>query len=193
MVKPQNINSNISRLCVGTAAVIKGYGITNKVGPLNSNKIKRIFNICDINKIKFIDTAQAYGDAEKKIGKFTSDKFKIITKIQLQGNSSLMDIKNIESKFINSLNHLQKEKIYGLLIHNADHLYQKNGEKIYDELQNLKRQKLVSKIGISIYDPKSFKDLNKFYDFDIVQLPYNIFDNSYVSSGLNTQLQKKKD
>ena len=85
----------------------KNYGVINKAEHF-SRRSKKVFNLCDENSIKFIDTAQAYGNAERIIGKFDS-KFKIITKIWLNENPSPKEIENIESKFLKSLNSYRKK------------------------------------------------------------------------------------
>ena len=87
MSKYQNRTSDIEDY-VGTAAAIKNYGVINKAEHFNLEEAKKVFNLCDENSIKFIDTAQAYGNAERIIGKFTDSKFKIITKIWLNENPS---------------------------------------------------------------------------------------------------------
>ena len=51
-----------------------------------------------------------------------------------------------------------------------------NGDKIYNALRLIQNLKFVEKIGISTYDlTKSIKILKK-YNLDIIQFPYNIFD-----------------
>ena len=68
-------------LCLGTAQFGMDYGITNNIGEVNQNQINEIIRKSFLNDISFIDTAQDYGDAEKKLGASKyMDKFKIINK-----------------------------------------------------------------------------------------------------------------
>ena len=55
-------------ICLGTAQFGMDYGVTNTKGQTNINEVKRILQICEVNNIKFLDTAQAYGDSEEVIG-----------------------------------------------------------------------------------------------------------------------------
>ena len=70
-----------NQLCLGTAQFGLNYGITNKLGKVNSEEVKKIINLANKNKINFIDTAQNYGEAENVLGREVVLKnFKIITK-----------------------------------------------------------------------------------------------------------------
>ena len=53
-------------LCLGTAQFGMDYGITNHNGELAQNQINKILEIAYERDIKYIDTAQDYGDSEKK-------------------------------------------------------------------------------------------------------------------------------
>ena len=52
----------------------------------------------------------------------------------------------------------------------------KNGNKIYKFLIKLKRRGLISKIGVSAYSPNEIRKVISKYKIDVVQLPYNVFD-----------------
>ena len=53
-----------------------------------------------------------------------------------------------------------------------------------------KKKKLVKNIGISIYNPSELKKIWKFWKPDIVQAPFNIFDQRIVKSGWVNTLKK---
>ena len=75
MKKPQ--------LCIGSVQFGKNYGVTNNKGKINSLDVSKILRKMIENNIKYIDTAQSYGDAEKVLGSIilNKNKYKIITKI----------------------------------------------------------------------------------------------------------------
>ena len=69
----------------------------------------------------------------------------------------------------------------------------KKGKIILEELEKLKNKKLVSKVGISLYDPKTIYELNRIkYIPDIVQIPYSIIDRRFDKNNLLNKLKKKK-
>ena len=75
MKKPQ--------LCIGSVQFGKDYGVTNNKGKINSLDVSKILRKMIENNIKYIDTAQSYGDSEKVLGNIilNKNKYKIITKI----------------------------------------------------------------------------------------------------------------
>ena len=55
----------------------------------------------------------------------------------------------------------------------------KNNLEIYRYLLDLRKSGIISKIGISIYENDELKDIiNNFQNFDVIQLPFNLLDNS---------------
>ena len=60
---------NSTKLCLGTAQFGIPYGITNTKGRVSEREVKEILNIAAENGIQYLDTAQAYGDAESIIGR----------------------------------------------------------------------------------------------------------------------------
>ena len=64
--------------------------------------------------------------------------------------------------------------------------------KLIKILKKLKKKNLVSKIGISIYDPKELDFIWPFWKPDIVQCPFNIVDKRIYESGWLNRLKKNK-
>ena len=65
-------------LCLGTVQFGINYGITNKIGKVSNKNVNSILESAFKNGIKFIDTAQAYGNSEEILGKSIKSKFKFI-------------------------------------------------------------------------------------------------------------------
>ena len=53
------------------------------------------------------------------------------------------------------------------------------------------KKKIVKKIGLSVYDPKELDLFFKEYNYQIIQIPVNIFDRRLISSGWGKKLSKK--
>ena len=73
---------NSNKIILGTAQFGQKYGVTN-TNIVTYSEIKKIISTCKKNKIKFIDTAQGYGNSEKILGSLSLNNIKIITKIKI--------------------------------------------------------------------------------------------------------------
>ena len=173
----------LKKLSIGTAQFGLSYGINNKTGQVPLNEVCKIIEYASRNNVNYIDTASAYGEAETILGKLDLKNFNITTKLLPFTSAE----KNIElwilDKIKDSLRKLQKENIYALLLHDTNLLKGSDGPKILNALQTAKKENLIKKIGVSIYDPE---ELDKIYDFreiDIVQAPFNIFDRRLETTG----------
>ena len=177
--------SHLERLSIGTAQQIKNYGIYSK----ETTKTFSLCSLIDLAKklnIDMIDTAQSYDKAEENLGKCDIKKFKVTTKISPCSPS------DIRKNFMNSLEKLGKDSIYSLMIHDINTLHKNTGFEIYEIFQDLKQKKLIKKIGVSIYSPDDYFNLSSKYNFDLVQIPLNAFDNRAHSSGLIDHLYNNK-
>ncbi len=144
--------------------------------------------------VKLLDTAHAYGDAEEVIGEqgVVVNEFKIVTKtvpVQLQ-NVTEWDVSYVSERFLESLKRLQCSQVYGLLVHDADVLLTKNGNQLWSALQEFKEQGQVEKIGVSVYDPEQLGEILDSMQIDLVQLPFNIYDQRFEQSGLLQRLHE---
>jgi len=169
------------KIVLGGAQFGLDYGLVSKK-KIASNEINKIIRIINENNIKFIDTAVSYESSERVIG----DKFnnlKIITKIKLPKKK----IENInfwlENEINLSLKRLKTKKIYGLLVHDYKDLLGNYGIQYLNALLHLKKIKKVKKIGISIYSTRELDKIWKFWKPEIVQAPFNVFDQRILVSG----------
>ena len=161
------------KLGIGTVQWGKNYGIANKTGIPSDSEIKKLVKIAHDNKINILDTALNYGTSQKKIAKYCSEDFKIITKVNL--NSKIP----IKKQFDKCLNQLERKKIHGCLVHDSNNLNQ-NIDK-WEQLVNIKiKKRKVQKIGFSLYDINELENiLIKGILPDIVQVPYNCFNRDF--------------
>jgi aryl-alcohol dehydrogenase-like predicted oxidoreductase len=179
------------RLVIGSAQIGMNYGLFNNK-KISHKEFKRIETLVIKSKINFVDTATSYGDSENIIGNSKLKNLNIITKIKLP-NKKIINVRNWLFKEISkSLSKLKVKKIYGVLIHNYKDILGKNGKNYLLSLQELKRKKIIKKIGISVYDSIELKKFWKFWKPDIVQVPFNIFDNRILDSGWLNILKKSK-
>jgi aryl-alcohol dehydrogenase-like predicted oxidoreductase len=175
------------KLAVGTVKFGTNYGLINKK-KIYLNEIKKISKFINskINNISLIDTAFSYGKSHKIIGRTKLNKLKIVTKIRFLSKNKINYFnKNID----NLLKDLRVNKIYGLLFHDVKDAINKSYLKL---LLDLKKKKIIKKIGVSIYSPNDLKIILKLWKPDIVQVPFNIFDQRLVKSGYLDLLKKLK-
>lgn len=164
------------KIALGTAQFGLDYGINNKRGKIPPEEVFKILEEAGESGIDTLDTAYAYGDSEKIIGEYLKKKkshFKVISKLPP------CDIEQAAKFFTISLEHLKTDKLYGYLLHEFE-TYPEIIEKL-KVLEKFKKSDKVSKIGFSLYYPEQLKSLiSNNIHFDIIQIPYNIFDQRFL-------------
>lgn len=174
------------KLAIGTAQFGFNYGLNKK--KIKISEIKNIEKVLKKNSLKYFDTAINYGVSEKILGSLKIEK-KIITKIKLPNNKP-KNLKHwFEKKIKQSLKKLEVKTLYGLLIHDVTDILGKKNEFLGIILE-AKKKKLISKVGISVYDTKEVDKILKTWKPDIIQFPSNIFDQRFLNIKLLKQLKK---
>ena len=178
-----------SRLGLGTVQWGMAYGVTNSSGIATPAAVSSMLTNAGQAGITLLDTAWAYGNAERVLGeqgKLTNG-FSVVTKTRsLKGMvvSHAEAATVVREAFNASLTKLGVSKVYGLLVHNADDLLGPLGDTLWALMLRFKSEGRVEKIGCSVYDPTQFFVLQQRYPLGLVQLPYNIYDQRYVTSGM---------
>lgn len=161
-----------NKIVLGTVQMGVKYGI-NQTQP-STVESQMILKKAHNKGIRYLDTAEAYGTAHKLIGDYHTQnpdhKFKIITKFP-----TIME-EDIRDKIVGFINILKVEELEALLFHSYD-FYSKKGAEVISGLKVLKQQKVINKIGVSIYTNAEFESVLSDDDIDIIQLPYNLLDN----------------
>lgn len=183
----------MSKIALGTVQFGINYGVNSVAGQVNPEEVKEILSYAHSTNIDILDTAPAYGDSEKILGRMNISNFKVVTKtrhfdsIEINNN----DVKLLNNDFHHSLKHLKQDSVYGVLVHNADDLLKPGSEKLFDQLQELKQAEKIVKIGISVYDHSQLQSILDNFDMDLVQLPFNILDRRMIDSGMLAKLREK--
>ena len=181
-----------NEIILGSANFDQVYGV--KKNFIGKKEIKKLLNFAKKNKIKTIDTSPLYNKSEKIIGSLNKSRFGIISKIpKIPKNIKDRDIKTwVKQCVIKSLKNLQLKKYECLLIHDANSLLKKNGNEIYKIIEEMKKDKIAQKIGISIYDFNTLGKILRKFKFDLIQAPLNIFDQRLIKKGWLKKLKEKK-
>lgn len=178
------------RLAIGTAQFGFKYGLFNKK-KIDIKEFKKVEKFILKSKISFIDTAINYGVSETVIGNSKLNKLSIITKIKIP-NSNVCLNKWVNETIKSSLARLKVNSIYGILVHDSRDVLGVKGHLYLNILRELKKQGIIKKIGLSIYNPMELKKVWKFWKPDIVQAPFNIFDQRLLNQGWIKKLKKNK-
>jgi aryl-alcohol dehydrogenase-like predicted oxidoreductase len=177
----------LNKIILGTAQFNDGYGRFNK-NYVGDKEILKILKYCKTNKISFLDTSNNYKEDFKKFDKKLLKYFNIIYKFSPTSSKSFKSI--IEDLFFIKDN-FAFERFYCFMLHDEqDHNTIK--KKYFDLIKKLKKLKLIKKFGISIYN---FENLEKYIlnkNIDVIQLPYNVFDNRFQKKKIQLALKKRK-
>ena len=159
--------------------------------PLKNGKVnrelakKQIYHAID-SGINFIDTAYLYGDSETFLGEVLQGEYK--EKVKLCTKLPSINVRRYEDmeKFLDEqLKRLQRDSIDYYLIHSVDlktmnRLLKKDLLKF---ISNAKDEGKIKHIGFSYHGPKEeFEEVIDSYDWDVVMIQYNYFDENTQAS-----------
>lgn len=181
----------MGRLAIGTVQFGMPYGVANSVRQVRIDEATEILALARKKGVDTLDTAIAYGESERVLGQVGVEGYQVITKLPFTLDNEKDVSKYVESQIYSSLQNLKQKKLYGLLLHRSSALLEKNGEALYQVLIDLKAQRLIKKIGVSIYSPSELDVVIRNFDIDLVQAPVNLFDRSMEKTGLGQKLKEK--
>ena len=159
--------------------------------PLKNGKVnrdlakKQIYHAID-NGINFIDTAYLYGDSEKFLGEVLKgeykDRVKICTKLP---SIHVRKYEDMENYLAEQLERLQRDSIDYYLIHSVDlksaNRLLKKG--LIEFLSKAQSEGKIKHVGFSYHGAKEeFDLLIDAYDWDVVMVQYNYFDENVQAS-----------
>ncbi len=155
--------------------------------PLKNGKVnrelakKQIYHAID-RGINFIDTAYLYGDSESFLGEVLQgeykDRVKICTKLP---SINVRKYDDMERFLDEQLKRLQRDSIDYYLIHSVDlktfnRLCKRDLIKF---IEKAKRDGKIKHIGFSYHGPREeFETVLDGYDWDVVMVQYNYFDDN---------------
>lgn len=178
----------MSRLALGTVQFGLDYGVANRQGQVPLAEVQAILEYAESLGMDTLDTAIAYGNSEERLGEIGVGQWRVISKLPALPIGCADIGQWVRQSVDESLGRLHVSYLHGLLLHRPEQLLGTHGDALYAALRQLVADGLVRKIGVSIYDPADFFRLGNHFDFDIVQLPFNILDRRLIDSGLCQRL-----
>lgn len=168
----------IDKLILGTVQLGLDYGINNSSGKPSQEEAFSILNYAYDQGLRKLDTAEAYGNSIDVIGSYHSaypnKRFDIISKLNPLADVTKIDLRSHVDK---SLNILSTQQLYAYMFHSYNSL--KSKPSLFNEFLELKNEGIVKNIGISVYTNDEIEDIiENFGEFDFIQMPFNLLDNS---------------
>lgn len=175
-----------NKLILGTVQFGLNYGINNLMGKPKKETVFEILSYAYENGIRILDTAELYGNAHDIIGEFhklhPSNKFQIITKLPHDFDG------NLYNKIKNYLNQLNIDSLNAILFHSFDsyarHKLQLEGIVKFKNI-NFKY------LGVSVYTNEQMYEVINDVNIDIIQIPFNLFDNLNLRGELLIKAKSK--
>jgi aryl-alcohol dehydrogenase-like predicted oxidoreductase len=184
-------SSSVSRLALGTAQFGLDYGVTNHGGRVSRDEVSKILGLARELGLEVLDTASAYGDAERILGEHGTDDFRLVTKLPPTPKGAAINESWVVDQAEESLSRLEKPILSALLIHAPEELRGPNGPNLIKGLIKARKSGITEKVGVSIYEPKDLDWISELLEFEVVQSPLSVFDRRLVTSGWLTQLKTR--
>lgn len=171
---------SIDRLVLGCAQFGMDYGVANRTGKPGLQECNAIVRAAWDGGIRTFDTADAYGTSEAMLGLSLeaigkAGEARIVTKTSV-------DPKKLDAAVDASCVKLRCERLHALLIHDENKLCGELFNQYREMAEGLKRFGRIELFGGSFYDCKLAAKALEFVD--IVQVPFNLFDNRAWSEGV---------
>ncbi|CAJ1810770.1 aldo/keto reductase [Aeromonas jandaei] len=163
------------RLALGTVQFGLDYGISNHDGQVCDEELDAIIALARQAGIDTLDTAQAYGNAEQRLGQRDITGFTLIDKL-----APGLPLSDVKAALNNSLHLLGRKRLDGLLLHRS----QDASPAMFELLSELQQQGSIGKLGISVYSPEELDAWSTAgYPLELVQLPANLLDQRFLRTG----------
>jgi aryl-alcohol dehydrogenase-like predicted oxidoreductase len=182
--------NDLKKIIIGTANLENNYGFSKN--KLVINEFKKILKFAKKNKINSIDVAPEYKNVFNTLNEINLKNWNVYSKV----SNIPEDINLIEDYILNSVSeNLKRIKIKnfkGLMIHWPWDLKRSNYKIINKSLKKLKKYKLSSEVGISLYSNYLKKNYLNLIDLDFIQCPFNLVDQSLKEKNMIKFFQRKK-
>ena len=173
-----------SRMVLGTAQFGQNYGIANTTGKPSPEQASALIQTAIANGVHYLDTASAYGDSEKVVGRALlggwGSRASVVTKISPLDDCPIDAPARVVGAFVEqsiykSCHALRMTTLDVLMLHRARHLTDWQGAA-WRKLCDLKQQKVIGSLGVSVQSPEEALSALDFEQVEFIQLPFNILD-----------------
>jgi aryl-alcohol dehydrogenase-like predicted oxidoreductase len=186
-------------LILGTVQLGLPYGAANRTGLPTETDAVALLKAAAASGIRTIDTARAYGEAERRIGLALrpTSPVEIVTKLAPLENISddaapETAVSAARESLAASRAALGRDYIDALLLHRPAHRTAWQGA-VWTWLRLEREAGRIGRLGISVQNPQ--EALAAITDPDVaqVQLPFNLLDRRWIASGMIDALRRRPD
>ena len=172
-------NYFLGKIIIGSANFENNYGIVGKK-KISEKEKNRIFMLSNKFNISSYDLSEEYNLNFKSINRAIPKNSKIYLKL-------LKSFKNFNIKKILRLKNFLNKKVSFFMIHGFAQVIRFKNK---DTKKNLTQLSKTLPLGISVYSPFEMRKAYKFFKFNTVQAPVNIFDQRFLSVNMLKFLKK---
>lgn len=175
----------ISKLMLGTVQLGIPYGINNTHGMPTYEESEKILSTAVSLGVTAFDTARGYGKSEEVLGRYFKNNppsQTVITKVEFSDEKTDNVAESFFSQIEDSKRKLGVKSLSGVLLHSEAHI-EAYGKVLIDAMKEAKARGDVKNIGVSLSRKDKMIEYLSGGDFDCVQIPANVFDNSEIREG----------
>ena len=190
-----------SCITLGTAQLGFKYGAANRTGCPEEVEARRLLGMALEAGLTHLDTARAYGDAEKRIGRLlptrSEHRLHIVSKLgplaELPDGASSREITNaIDADVYGSCRDLKRSRIDVMMFHRSADMFRWGGAAIEYLTTHIGRG-VIGEIGVSVYSPnEAIRSLNDERVTNI-QIPFNLLDARWFAHDFQDALAARSD
>ena len=188
------------RLVLGTAQLGLKYGVVNSTGLLPDSEAISLVRTAIAGGVRTIDTARAYGDAERRIGlalQPCSPSTTVVTKLDPldripRDAPPELAVAAARESIAMSCRALARERLDVLALHRAAHRHMWRGA-VWRVLLDERRQGRIDRLGVSVQSPLEALEALEDSDVGHLQLPFNVLDDRWVETGVVEAVSKRTD
>ena len=184
------------KLTLGTVQFGMDYGIQGGTQP-SKETVNEMLSFAINKGMDHFDTAMAYGNAQEVLGSYrdkypdNAHKMRIISKLAPKAFAEIPRTGWRDTALANireSLHKLKAEKLEAFLFHNAEYIFD---ETAVSALISVCTENLAERAGVSIYTPKEAMKALEYEEIEVIQIPYNVFDQRLDQCGFFEKAKEK--
>ena len=180
------------KLALGTVQWGMSYGIAGRGQP-SAAEVGDILAMGNRAGLTVLDTAHAYGSSEEVIGAQDTAGMQIVTKTLAIRSSRIesAEIAAVEAALKESFTRLRRSSVHAVLVHDAGNLLIPGADGLWKLLERYRDAGRIGRIGVSVYDPAQCRAIASAFPLEIVQLPFNVYDQRFRESGVLSELKAR--
>ena len=163
----------ISKICLGTAQYGLDYGINNQSGKPSESEVFTILDYASFHGVSNLDSAESYGSVLEILGRYNLERG---VKYGINSKFSSFE-KPLRETLGLSLAKLKSDSINVFYFHDYGQFIA--NPEFHRQIIDLKKDGLITQIGLSIYDNSEFYHACKYDFIDVIQFPFNLLDNMF--------------